>query len=94
MFELNKYAYGLLEIIPKRVAKQLQVLNYPSILKFYYPPTADRSERKEYYGVLFGIGALVNSSTDTTQMFNLVDGMGDLLTCKVKYNYDVVCIIL
>ena len=94
MFELNKYAYGLLEIIPKRVAKQLQVLNYPSILKFNYPPTADRSERKEYYGVLFGIGALANSSTDTTQMFNLVDGMGDLFTCKVKYNYDVVCIKL
>jgi hypothetical protein len=23
-------------------------------------------------------------------MFNLVDGMGDLFTCKVNYNYDVV----
>ena len=66
------------------------MLNYPSILKFDYPPTATRSERKEYYGVLFGIGALANSSTNTTQMFNLVDGMGDLFTCKVNYNYDVV----
>ena len=90
LLEVNKYAYGLLEIIPKHLARQLQAMNYPSILKFTYPPTGISREKKEYFAILFGIGALANSSSDTTQMFNLVNGMGDLFTIKVMYNYDVV----
>ena len=87
---ISKNTPGFLEIVHKNTAKTLQRMHYPSILIFDHRSVDKPTEKKVWYSIFFGIGALANASSDTTAKFSLHDGMGDLNVWKVCYNWDVV----
>lgn len=94
MSVVSKHTPGFLEIIHKNFAKTLQRMSYPSLLMFDHRQSDKPTEKKVWYSIFFGVGALANASPDTSAKFTIHDGMGDLLVWKVCYNWDLVSIFL
>ena len=87
---ISKHTPGFLEIVHKNLAKTLQKMHYPSLLMFDHRDADTPNEKKVWYSIFFGIGALANASPDTSAKFSINDGIGDLHVWKVCYNWDMV----
>ena len=70
---------GFVELLSINKFNRLVTLQYPSLIQFYAFPNVSSVEKRNYYGVLFGPLALLNSNTNIRDSFYHAGIYGDLL---------------
>ena len=70
---------GFVELLSINKFNRLVTLQYHSLIQFYTFPSVGSVEKRNYYGLLFGPLALVNSNTNIRDSFYHAGIYGDLL---------------
>jgi len=94
LLEVRNSIPGFLELCSKAKFQRLQSKGYNSLLMFKAFPVVTTLDKKDYYSVLFGPLALVNSNHNIREQFYHADSFGDLLLWKVRTTFENVCSII